>query len=233
MNVDPWLLGVNNGVIELKTCAFRAATKEDYITMQADVAYDPDALCPNWDSFMERYTSGDKDMVAYHQRRWGYTLTGSVAGEAMFIMHGRGRNGKTTDRETHRTLLGDYAITADASMMMDRKQGSSPTPEIARLHGKRLVVVSESQENQKLNEQRVKYITSNETIAARGMYKDFFEFMPTHKTVLTTNHRPVVYGTDDGIWRRLHYIESKMVISDNEKVEDFRETRLYPNSLAS
>lgn len=228
LNADPWLFGVRNGVIELKTCRFREARHEDYITMQAGVAYDPDAKCPNWLNFMDKYTCGDKELAAYHQRRWGYILTGSVEEEAFFIMCGGGQNGKTTDRETQRALLGDYAITADAGLMMERKQGSGPTPEIARLHSKRLVVVSESQENQKLNEQRVKYLTSNESITARDMYKGYFDFIPTHKTVLTTNHRPMIYGSDEGIWRRIHYIESKMVINAAEKKTRFREECLYP-----
>jgi putative DNA primase/helicase len=228
LDADPWVLGVKNGIIELRTCTFREAKQTDYITKYAGVTYDPNARCENWEKFMDKYTCGDKELAAYHQRRWGYILTGSAAEEVLFIMCGGGANGKTTDRETLRTLLGNYAITADASLMMERKQGSGPTPEIARLHGKRLVVVSESEENQKLNEQRIKYLTSNESITGRGMYKDFFDFMPTHKTVLTTNHRPIIYGTDEGIWRRIHYIESKMVINKNDKVKDFREKYLYP-----
>src|SRR6202043_3284505 len=59
-------------------------------------------------------------------------------------------------------------------------------------------------ENDQLNEARVKFITSQDTITARNLYGHFFDFAPTHETFLTTNHKPVVRGTDEGIWRRVN-----------------------------
>ena len=103
------------------------------------------------------------------------------------------------------------------------------TPEIARLKGRRFVAINETAENDMLNETRVKYITSQDTIAARHLHKEFFDFDPTHKTFITTNHKPVVHGTDVGIWRRIHLIPFTIALDKIGKIErDFRERRLLP-----
>ena len=93
---DPWLLGIQNGVVELKTGKFRTARQEDLITKRARAIFDPHAECPNWNNFINTITGGDADLQSYIQRATGYMLTGSVREEVMFVLHGTGRNGKST-----------------------------------------------------------------------------------------------------------------------------------------
>ena len=226
LDTDPWLLGVQNGVLELQTGQFRAARREDLITKRAGVSYDPNAQCPEWLNFLDTIMGGDAALQAYLQRVVGYTLTGSVREEVMFVLHGTGNNGKSTYRETLHSMLGDYALAADAGLLTERKKGGGPTEEIARLKGRRLVAVNETAENEHLNEARVKFVTSQDTITARNLYGHLFDFFPSHKTSVTTNHKPIVRGTDEGIWRRLHLIPFTVTIPNVEK--DFRERRLMP-----
>ncbi|MGH7784312.1 MAG: phage/plasmid primase, P4 family, partial [Candidatus Binatia bacterium] len=192
LDADPWLLGVRNGVIDLKTGEFRTGQREDFITKQAGVAYDPNVKCPQWVNFLNTITGGDLFLKSYIQRVVGYVLTGSVQEEVMFVLHGIGNNGKSTFRETLHALLGDYALSADASLLTERKHPGGATEEIARLKGRRFVAVNETNENEQLHEARVKFITSQDTITARNLYAHFFDFFPTHKTFVTTNHKPVV-----------------------------------------
>jgi putative DNA primase/helicase len=121
LDADPWLLGVQNGVVDLKKEEFRAGRREDYITKQAGISYDPDARCPEWLKFLGTITGGDKELQSYLQRANGYCLTGSVREEVAFVGYGIGNNGKSTYRETVHALLGDYAITADAGLLTERK----------------------------------------------------------------------------------------------------------------
>jgi len=100
--------------------------------------------------------------------------------------------------------MGGYALAADANLLIERKVPGGATEEIARLKGRPFVAVNETAENDQLNEARVKFITSQDTITARNLYGHFFDFAPTHETFLTTNHKPVVRGTDEGIWRRVN-----------------------------
>jgi putative DNA primase/helicase len=182
LDADPWLLSVQNGVINLKTDQFRPARREDLVTKHADVAYDSQAQCLEWQKFLNTVTGGDDDLQSYLQRAAGYMLTGSVREEVMFEAYGTGINGKTTFGETVHSLMGDYAIAADASLLIERKNPGGATPELARLKGRRLVSINETSENDHLNEARVKFITSQDKITARNLYQDFFDFDPSHKT---------------------------------------------------
>jgi putative DNA primase/helicase len=228
LDADPWLIGVQNGVIELKNGTFRLPQRRDLITKCAGVAFDPHADCPNWKQFLQTITNNDHDLQAYLQRVAGYMLTGSVQEEVCFIFYGVGRNGKSTFRETLHALMGSYALAADATLMVERKTPGGATEEIARLKGKRFVAVNETAENDQLNETRIKFITSQDMITARNLYSHFFDFFPTHKVVLTTNHKPIIRGTDEGIWRRVHLVPFLVSIDPSSVERDFSERRLLP-----
>jgi putative DNA primase/helicase len=228
LDADPWLLGTQNGVLELQTGKFRPAKRDDYITLRTGVAFDPAAACPDWLAFLDKVTGGDRSLSAYLKRVAGYTLTGSTREEVLFVPYGTGNNGKSTFRETLHEVLGDYAVAADAALLIERKAPGGATPEIARLKGRRLVAINETAENDRLNEARVKFITSQDKITARNLYQDFFDFEPTHKTFLTTNHKPIIRGTDTGIWRRIHLLPFTVTIPSHEVEKDFRERRLIP-----
>ena len=114
-------------------------------------------------------------------------------------------------------LLGpDYAMKAPADLLMVRRSEAHPT-ELADLFGKRLVVASETGEGCRLNETLVKELTGSERIRARRMRQDFWEFTPTHKVMLCTNHKPSIRGTDHAIWRRIRLIPFTVVIPDEEQ----------------
>jgi putative DNA primase/helicase len=228
LDADPWLLGVENGVIDLKHGAFRPSRRDDLITKCAAVTFDPAAACPNWTAFLKTITGDDSELQAYLQRIAGYLLTGSVQEEVMFMPYGTGRNGKSTFRETLHALLGSYALAADANLLVERKASGGATEEIARLKGRRFVAVNETAESDQLNEARVKFITSQDMITARNLYGHFFDFFPTHKTFLTTNHKPIIRGTDEGIWRRVHLIPFTVSIDASAVDKHFREHRLLP-----
>jgi putative DNA primase/helicase len=239
VDADPMMLGVENGVIDLTTGVFRPAERGDYITKRCNVAFDPLARCPNWDAFLRRIfekpvapdqpTTSDKKLIAYIRRACGYTLTGLTDEEVMFILWGMGSNGKSTLRETLFVLMGDYAMGADASLLIaDKKQKGGATPDVARMHGMRLVTVNETQEGDQLSESRIKFITSHDTTTARFLYENPFDFTPTHKTWLTTNPKPIIKGTDLGIWRRVEMWPFLITIPKEERDRYFRQKWLMP-----
>jgi putative DNA primase/helicase len=236
LDADPLLLGVENGVIDLRTGLFRPAEREDYVTKRCGVAFNPLAKCPNWDAFLRRIFDAEHTpktstrLRAYIRRACGYTLTGLTDEEAMFILWNTGNNGKSTLRETIFALMGDYAMGADASLLITPKnqQGGGATPDVARMYGKRLVTVNETQEGDHLSEGRVKFITSHDITTARFLYENPFDFTPTHKTWLTTNKKPIIKGTDLGIWRRVQMWPFLVTIPEEERDQRFRQKRLIP-----
>ena len=168
------------------------------------------------------------ELVAYKRRFAGLLLTGILI-EILFILHGGGNNGKSTEMETIAALLGDYAHAAAASLLTSASKNSEgATPGIVALKGKRAVFINETSQSDRLNEARVKYLTGNDTMSGRDLYEKVLNFIPTHKPILRTNHRPAIRGTDLGMWRRIHYIPYTVTITDDEDVKDFRETVLIP-----
>ncbi len=200
---DDMILGVHNGVIELRSGAARRARPEDMVTRQAGAAFYPDAACPTWDTFLNR-VQPDPEVRRWLQRWAGYCLTGDTSQQQLTVFHGAGANGKTVFSETVKTLLGTYAVTADFSSFIAREQkGDSIRNDLARLDKVRLVVASEGAEGARLDEDLVKCVTGGEKITARFLHREFFEFRPRFKLLLVTNHRPTIVGTDPGIWRRV------------------------------
>jgi P4 family phage/plasmid primase-like protien len=229
LDSDPWLLGCPNGTFDLRTGKLREARREDFITKQIGVAFDPEADCPQWRGFLDWATQGDRELAAFLQTFAGYALTGEIREEKMCVCVGDGANGKSTFVMTLRELLGDYAGKAQSDLLVHAqgKEGA-PSPDVAALHGKRLVIVSETEDGCSLSEARIKDLVSNEDIAACRKYRDPFTFRPTHKIILATNYRPHVKGTDSGIWRRLAIVRFNATIAEEKKVADFRERLLRP-----
>jgi putative DNA primase/helicase len=108
-DADPYLLSVQNGVIDLCVGSFREARKKDYLRKQAGTEYSRDAKCPRWLDFLNTIFQGNAELIEFIQIAVGYTLTGATQEQALFFLHGTGRNGKSTFTETLQALLGSYA----------------------------------------------------------------------------------------------------------------------------
>jgi putative DNA primase/helicase len=216
LDSDPMLLNVQNGTIDLRTGHLPEHRRGDLITKLAPVLYDTNSECPLWLHFLDEITAGNIELMEYLQRSVGYTLTGKTDEHALFLLYGTGANGKTTFLEVLRHILGDYAQTADFSSFIASKHSSGPRNDLAKLHGARLVTATESEDGIRLAESVVKQITGGDTITARLLYSEFFEFIPQLKLWLGTNHKPDIRGTDEGTWRRIRLVPFTVCIP-NEK----------------
>ena len=219
---DANVINVLNGTFDLEALDLRPHSRDDLITKIMPVILDIDAVCPAWDAFLAK-VMGDQEMIEYLQRAVGYSLTASTREQNLFFIYGTGANGKSTFTETLLALMGDYAQKAPPSLISVKKLGYEGIPnDMARLRGARLVVCSELGEDQCLWESRVKDLTGGDKVVARYMRAEYFEFTPTHKLWIYGNHRPVIQGGDNGIWRRIHLVPFEVAISDAEKDPDLK-----------
>lgn len=226
LDANPMLLGVRNGVLDLKTSTLLAPDPKMLITRQAAAEYHRGAACPRWQAFMESIFPGDPDTVKFIQRALGYTLTASTTEEVMFICLGSGANGKSVFANVVSTSMGDYSQMAPPSLLTVRQAGDAgPRNDIARLAGARFLSVNELQQGDRLDEQVVKMLAGREMLSARFLHKEFFDFWPTAKAWVRTNHRPIVTGEDDGIWRRLYLIAFRQKFAEHER-DPFLESKL-------
>ena len=214
-DADPWLLNVQNGVLNLRTGELMPHAPEHLCSKLAPVTFDAGAHCPTWHAFLHRIFAGDAELIDYLQRWLGYCLTGQVSEQYLHALWGSGANGKSVLIGTVLALLGDYGATAAPELLLAR-DGKHPT-EVADLQGRRFVCSVETDEGRRLAEAAVKSLTGGDTVKARRMHENFWEFSPTHKLALVTNHKPKVTGTDHAIWRRLRLIPFEVTIPDAEQ----------------
>lgn len=202
---DNWLFNCQNMTLGLYQREQHPHRPADMITAVSPVNYDPAATCPLWDQFLQEIMQGNTDNIGFLQRAAGYSITGSSAEQCMFVLWGNGENGKTTFLEVLRFIIGDYGKAASMGMFLDTDYNAIPN-DLAALAGIRFVSATESKEGRRLDEAKIKAITGGDTVNARFLHKEWFEFRPEFKIWLATNHRPAIRGTDDGIWRRIRLV---------------------------
>lgn len=207
---DPLIFNVLNGTIDLRTQQLREHSRDDFLTKIAPVNYEPAATCPAWQKFLSEVLP-DPEVVGFVQRAIGYSLSGDITEEAMFLLYGCGANGKSKFLEGLRYVFGDYAMTTDAGTFMVTR-GQPVRNDLARLRGARFVTAVESDAGKRLSEALIKLFTGGDTVSARFLYSEHFEFHPNFKLWLATNHKPRVLGTDEAIWRRIRLIPFSITI---------------------
>lgn len=214
LDAHPTLINTTTGVLDLATGELGPHDPSLHLTKITDAGYDPNATAPTFARFLERIQP-DQSMREFLARLLGHTLTGQVLEHLMAILYGTGANGKTTLVEIVRKVLGDYATTTDPGLLIDR--GEAHPTGIADLFGLRLAITHETDSGRRLAEGTIKRLTGGDEVKARRMREDFWSFDPTHSIVMVTNHRPVVTGTDEGIWRRLRLVPFDVSIPPAEQ----------------
>ena len=215
---DRTIIGMKNGVLDLKTGELKPHDSKYFLTKQIPFAYLAEAPRPErWLKFLDEILLNDKELIRYIQKAVGYSLTGSNAEQCAFFLHGTGNNGKSIFLEVLRYIFGDYASNIQAeTIMIQQKSSNSASSDIARLQGSRLVTCSETAEGVRLNEPLIKQMTGDDMVTVRKLYCEEFEFRPEFKLWMATNHKPTIRGTDKGIWRRIHLIPFQLDIPANQ-----------------
>jgi putative DNA primase/helicase len=217
-DADPWLLNCLNGTVDLQSGALHPHNSSDLLTKTTGVEYPVEAGDDPvlWLEFLGTIFRGDAELIGFVRRLMGSALPGEVIEHLLAIFYGGGANGKSVLIETILASLGEYAMKAPAGLLMASRGERHPT-ELADLYGKRLVAITETADGQRLDERLVKETTGGDTIRARRMREDFWQFKPSHLSVLVTNHKPVVRGTDNGIWRRLRLVPFTVTIPEPQQ----------------
>jgi putative DNA primase/helicase len=216
LDTDPWLLACPNGTLELGCGELRDHEPDDLISLATEVIYDRDATCPRWERFLQEIFNGDEELIGFVHRLIGYCLTGDTREHVLVVLHGGGRNGKSTLIKILQRLLGDHGVTAALDTFLRARGDRGPRNDLARLHRARLVTAAESGEGRRLDEATVKELTGGDRIAARFLYQEHIEFVPMFKLAIVTNHKPRVDGGDDAIWARMRLVPFEVCFEGRE-----------------
>lgn len=221
------LLAVRNGVVDLKTGMLYKHRPELHMTQLVDIEYDPSAVAPRWEQFLEEVMPGMPDMPQFLQRLVGYGITGEVSEHAMAIHYGRGSNGKSIFLDTLRSLFGSISSVADWSTFERKRDGAgSARPDLVRLRGSRLVTVNEADARASIDEAQIKRMASGDLITARALHQNEIEFYPNFLLQMATNAKPDIRGADEGIWRRVKLIPWTRFFEPHERDHGLARTLL-------
>lgn len=233
------LLNCQNGVVNLRNGELLPHDPAMMLSEICVTEYDETHQPPTqWLKFLDDVTNGDKALQRYLQKAVGYSVTGSNREQCIFFLYGLGNNGKSTFIDTIADVMGTYgANTQPDTLMIQSRLGSTgggANSEIARLKSARFVTSEEPTEGVRLNEGLIKQITGGGKITCRFLYGDEFEYTPQFKMWVATNHKPIVRGTDVGIWRRIRLIPFETTIQ-KDKVDRNLKYKLraeFPQILA-
>ena len=213
---DDYLFNTNNYIVNLRTGQSIPHNKNLLLNKISSVEL-TNRKPKQFLRFFEDIFQGNKEIMHYVHKAFGYSLTGDCREQCMFWLVGDGNDGKSLLLQIIQEVIGDYSITSNPDLLLDKKTQSANLSEVARLKGIRFCVVNELKMGDKLNESGIKDITSgNNKIVARFLYANEFEFLPKFKIWIATNYLPIIRGTDKGIWRREIVIPMNRALRDDE-----------------
>lgn len=223
---EDMLLNTESGYVDLSNGELHDHDIDKKFSHQTLAEYSDNVDAPLWDKFLNQIFNNDEELIHYVQKAIGYSFTGSVDEQCLFILNGRGRNGKSVFSNVISDVAGNYAKQMNVQTIVAKKnQSGSANSDIARLEGARIVTSSELNEGDRFDESLVKQLTGGDKILARFLYGSEFEYKPKFKIWMATNHLPIIRGTDDGIWRRIKIIPFNIQIP-KEKVDKKLEYKL-------
>ncbi len=215
----PYLLNTQNCVVDLRDGSTMDHAPELMMNAIAGADYDPDAKAPMFEAFLER-VQPDPEMREYIQAVAGYSTTGETREQAFFLHYGSGANGKSVFLEIIRRVLGSMGqkVARDTLYSKNGQTGQIPA-DIAAMMGARLLTASETAAGRKLDDERIKELVGGEAQRARNLFSGFFDFKPTGKIHLATNHLPPMESGGHGMARRLRVIPWDVRIPEGERTD--------------
>ena len=211
IDTKPWLLPVDNGVIDLKNGICSPGKPDDFLLKASPIKWKGlDAECPRFDRFQHEVFDSNEELCKYMDRLVGAGITGTTKEHVFPVLQGQGRNGKSVYVDIIRYVLGELAGPIESEMLLDQgrsKSSSGPSPDIMRLKGLRIAFASETDEGRKFSSARVKWLTGGDPLVGRNPHDKYpTEFDPTHMLWLLTNSKPHAHGDDFAFWERMQLI---------------------------
>ena len=207
LDADPWLFNCQNGTLDLRTMELWAHDPADRISKVANAAYRPDTGGHTVGRVPGTGAAGPGTSATTCSGSAGCRFSGrsTATSRSRPITTGSGANGKTTFIEAMSFPLGDYAMTAEPTLLMAKRGDAHPTG-VADLLGRRFVSVVETEQGRRFDIALLKWLTGGDTLKARYMRQDFFSFKPSHLLLMATNHLPRIDDDTEAVWRRLRVI---------------------------
>ena len=205
-DLDPWILGVKNGSVDLRSGKHSGPDPWLMLTKAAPTAWDPSASCPKWLQHLGRlFQDCHPDSIELFQRAVGAALVGdsNQKDQVYVVIEGASGSGKGTAFRLLQAVFGDLVTTLDAAHLSSKRYNSHSSWN-ANLDGARIVTVEEVRKSS-LDVSRLKLLTGGDRLRSQaGIGQDFYTWSPTHTLFLASNHA-LDFGGDSTGMRRRYY----------------------------
>ena len=252
LNCNANIVGVANGVLELRwfdpatqayKVRFRNGMPEDSISFQMGRS-EPDLDAIPYIEWSQVSAEERRGLEGFFERIYPdavlrkYVLTllsscleGQNREQRFYIMQGRGSNGKSMIQTLMRYTFGDYQTSLQTTALTrKRPESGAANPDMIVTKCKRYIYMGEPDQNEKLNTARMKQLSGEDIVEARGLFADQEKFKMMGKIFLACNDLPPVSSMDDGTWRRIRTIPHIATFVDPDKPTN-PEAFIYPKDL--
>ena len=229
LNQSPYLLGVADGVIELRKdgAVLREATPGDFVTLNTNTVWTGWAGIPShdrgkkmWEEYLDRFVPDSRRDD--YQTILGHTILGGNPERLILILMGGTSTGKSTMLRAMGAALGDYAATVNLTIFENHKLN----PALANAMPKRVVFTSELSAGDKLAVAAVKRMTGSDIIRAelKGSNVEV-QGIPQFVPIMATNTPPEIAGADEALRKRL------LVLPFDERIDDRKDEKRASHDL--
>lgn len=229
-DTDPLTINCQNGTLRLLRhveaegvrveARLDPHNRSDLLTKVAAVAYDPEAVCPNYDATLE-WAQEKPEMRRYIHQWGGYNLTGDMGAQIFHMWWGPlAQNGKSTILDAWADAGGDYAASGKIETFMEAanaRSGDAATPALAKLPGVRMLRTGEPPHNAKFDESLINTITGQDPLLIRDNFRSFYEVKMDFKLTVACNAQPSIPNGTEGIRRRIKVVRFDKTMNGAKK----------------
>jgi hypothetical protein len=206
LDENPFLLGFDNGVYDLKGNCFRKGAPEDMVSLS--VGYDYVAYCMDDPIIKDIISFFEGIQERDNMREYLLTLISSyligITKEQQFNMWtGSDPESRSVTLDLIRCTFGEYYGILPVTVLTRRRSYSaSSVPELADKKGKRLLVIRDIDNASKINFSLMKELVGGDYIVCKPLYRDPYMYKPQLKAIFVSYNVPTIPPHDGGTLRR-------------------------------
>lgn len=238
LDQDPYLMGFNNGVMDFREKTFRPGKPDDFVSMSTNINYvkldkndhKQQEIVSEVTEFLHQLFPIQEE-YEYMFDHLASTLIGNSVNQTFTMYNGEGRNGKSVLVSLMGKILGDYKVDVPLGLICGNRVAEGGTSaEKAALKGARYAVFQEPRKGDKINEGKMKELTSGkDVISCRAPYMpNMITFIPQATFAIACNVMMDVDSNDGGTWRRIRVADFLSYFTENPVDNDPNKPYQFP-----
>ena len=195
-----------------------------FSTASLPYEFNPEAICPKWDAFLEHNLEMDPERIKVLQEWVGYLLLPDTGEQRFLINEGEGANGKSVFTSAVTAVLGEENVSNVPLEVFGDRFSRSDTL------GKLLNAAGDCGEIDKAAEGYIKSFTSGDRMFFDRKGVAGLNCRPTARMMVSCNTLPRFSDRSDGVWRRMLLIPWRVQIGKTERIKGMDKVEWWQDS---